>query len=207
MFEILTRPLKRCFCLCRHIAFFRKSVSLTVRRSLKRALDIGIAAMSLILLSPLFLMVAIAIKLDSNGPVLIRVRQYGLNGKVIAALKFRFTHVLEHGAQTMRTPQDDDPVTPLGRVLRRTELDDLPQLLTVLVGDMSIVGPEAVSRGEIIEDVMISLPRRQTFKPGITGWAQVHGCRQGLETYQDTMSCQEYHRAIAFQKRARSLTR
>ncbi|MES2537298.1 MAG: undecaprenyl-phosphate glucose phosphotransferase [Pseudomonadota bacterium] len=137
------------------------------------------AAAVLILLLPLFLLIAVSIKLTSPGPVLFMQPRLGLNGKKFNVCKFRSMRVHdEHGTVTQAT-QGDPRVTPIGRFLRRTSLDELPQFINVLKGDMSVVGPRphALQHNEIYKVRLDMYMLRHRVKPGITGWAQIHGCR------------------------------
>jgi len=161
----------------------------------KRTLDIVIATMALIALSPLLLCVALAIKIDSKGPVLFRQKRHGYNNKVIQVYKFRSMTVSEDGdlAFASATP-NDVRVTALGRILRRTNIDELPQLLNVLFGEMSIVGPRphATIHNQMFEDVILPFARRHNVKPGITGWAQVNGHRGAADTLDNMRRRVEY---------------
>jgi putative colanic acid biosynthesis UDP-glucose lipid carrier transferase len=136
------------------------------------------------------LTVALAVKLTSKGPVLFRQKRYGLNNELIEILKFRTMHVAacDDGRgphEGFRQATRGDPrVTPVGRLLRRTSLDELPQFLNVLRGDMSVVGPRphAVAHHERFAPLIDSYIARHRVKPGITGWAQVHGLRGETDT-------------------------
>jgi Undecaprenyl-phosphate glucose phosphotransferase len=153
-------------------------------RASKRAFDIFAAIAGLVLLSPLFVIVALAIKLDSRGPVLFRQTRHGYNNEPISVVKFRSMTVMEDGADFTPVTRHDPRVTQLGRFLRRTNIDELPQLFNVLVGDMSIVGPRphATAQNETFAKLISSFSRRHNVKPGITGWAQVNGFRGDTDT-------------------------
>jgi Undecaprenyl-phosphate glucose phosphotransferase len=156
-------------------------------RCIKRVLDIAIAGAALICLFPLFLFTAIAIKLDSPGPVLFRQRRCGFNGRIFQIYKFRSMSVLEDGDRIMQAERNDDRITRVGRWLRRTSIDELPQLFNVLGGEMSIVGPRphAMAHDDHFDKVVGKYAYRHHVKPGITGWAQVNGHRGQTRTVAD----------------------
>jgi exopolysaccharide biosynthesis polyprenyl glycosylphosphotransferase len=143
----------------------------------------------LILLSPLMLLTALAIKLDSKGPVLFRQRRFGFNNELVEVLKFRSMYVdqSDQGAAKLVT-QDDPRVTRVGRFIRKTSIDELPQLLNVvLLGNLSLVGPrphalQAKAADRFYDQVVDGYFARHRVKPGITGWAQIHGWRGETDT-------------------------
>jgi putative colanic acid biosynthesis UDP-glucose lipid carrier transferase len=151
---------------------------------LKRAEDIVLGTLILLVIALPMLAIAIAVKLTSAGPVFFRQRRYGLNGEVIDVLKFRSMTVAEDGDEVRQATKDDRRVTPLGAFLRRTSLDELPQFLHVLTGEMSIVGPRphAVAHNELYRKKIKGYMLRHKVKPGITGWAQVNGWRGETDT-------------------------
>ena len=146
---------------------------------LKQVFDFTFALVALLLLSPLLLLIAIAIKLDSPGPVLFRQVRYGLDGQPFHVLKFRTMQCDAPGADAQQATRDDPRVTRVGRFLRRRSLDELPQFWNVLRGDMSVVGPRphTVAHTEYYRRAVKRYMVRHKVKPGITGWAQVHGLR------------------------------
>lgn len=161
---------------------------------LKRALDLFVAVSALIVLSPLFLLVAIAIKLDSSGPVLFRQRRMGQNSAVFWIYKFRSMTVSEDGPVIIQATRDDRRVTRVGRFLRATSIDELPQLINVLLGQMSLVGPRphAIAHDHEFDQKFDLFSRRRRVKPGITGWAQVNGFRGETRTPEDVKGRMEY---------------
>jgi undecaprenyl-phosphate galactose phosphotransferase/putative colanic acid biosynthesis UDP-glucose lipid carrier transferase len=148
-------------------------------RALKRALDFVLASTLLFALAPLFLFVGMLIKLDSPGPVIFSQRRRGFNGREFKVLKFRTMEVLEDGRVIPQARRNDPRVTRFGRIFRATSIDELPQLINVLRGDMSLVGPRphAVAHDDGYITAIANYAFRQHVKPGLTGWAQVNGFR------------------------------
>ena len=160
----------------------------------KRLSDIVLATFILILISPLMLAIAAAIRLASPGPVLFKQRRYGADGKEIIVYKFRSMTVCEDSDEIRQAQKNDTRVTPLGAFLRRTSLDELPQFINVLQGHMSIVGPRphAVAHNELYRKLIKGYMVRHKVKPGITGWAQVNGSRGETETLEKMQQRIEY---------------
>jgi putative colanic acid biosysnthesis UDP-glucose lipid carrier transferase len=150
---------------------------------IKRGSDIVLSLLILALVCFPILIIALAIKVSSPGPVIFRQRRYGLDGHEIIVYKFRSMTVSEDGAVIEQARLQDMRVTPLGRFLRSTSLDELPQFVNVLQGRMSIVGPRphAVAHNEMYRKLIKGYMLRHKVKPGITGWAQVNGYRGETE--------------------------
>jgi len=153
----------------------------------KRLTDIVISTVVLLLLLPLLVMIAIGVKVSSPGPVVFKQRRYGLDGAEIAVYKFRSMRVTEDGATIKQASKTDSRITPFGALLRRTSMDELPQLINVLQGRMSLVGPRphAVAHNEEYRKLIKGYMVRHKVLPGITGWAQVNGCRGETTQLQD----------------------
>jgi Undecaprenyl-phosphate glucose phosphotransferase len=147
--------------------------------TLKRAVDLVISAIVLVFLSPLMLAVALLIKLDSRGPVFFTQERMGLDARPFQIVKFRSMRADAEESGPGWTVRDDPRRTRLGRIIRRLSIDELPQLVNVLVGDMSMVGPRA-EQPAFVEQFMQVVPRymeRHKEKAGLTGWAQINGLR------------------------------
>lgn len=153
----------------------------------KRLLDLLVGGVAFLLFLPICLLAALAIKLDSPGPVLFRQQRIGFNGHPFQIVKFRTLSVLEDGEAVIQVTRNDPRVTRVGHWLRRSSLDELPQLLNVLAGDMSLVGPRphAVLHDDYYGARIANYAHRRRVRPGITGWAQVKGVRGATPTLAD----------------------
>jgi putative colanic acid biosynthesis UDP-glucose lipid carrier transferase len=164
------------------------------RRLVKRATDVAVAAILLVVAAPLMVLVGVAVKVSSRGPVLFRQRRHGLDGREILIYKFRTMTVMEDGARVDQAQRSDPRVTRLGRYLRRSSLDELPQLVNVLQGRMSVIGPRphALAHNEQYRRLIAGYARRHKIKPGLSGLAQVNGCRGETKTV-DAMRARVEH--------------
>jgi exopolysaccharide biosynthesis polyprenyl glycosylphosphotransferase len=149
----------------------------------KRAFDLLFASVGLLVLTPVLVLVALLIKLDSAGPIFFVQHRHGFNQKPFRILKFRTMQTLEDGEVISQVKERDPRVTRVGARLRRWNIDELPQLFNVIKGDMSLVGPRphALSHDWEFEQRVALYARRHNVKPGITGWAQIHGLRGEID--------------------------
>ncbi len=151
----------------------------SLQSALKRMLDISLAGPAFILLLPIMLLIALGVRLTSPGPALFKQLRHGFNGEKFWIYKFRSMRVMENGGKVIQAQRNDSRVTPFGAFLRRTSLDELPQIINVLQGRMSIVGPRphAIAHNKHYRKLIGGYMLRHKVKPGITGWAQVNGLR------------------------------
>ena len=151
---------------------------------LKRIFDIVFSSVAIIFLCPVIIVISVLIKLSSPGPVIFKQNRHGLNGEEIAVWKFRTMSVMEDGNNVKQAKKNDSRITPVGKYLRMTSLDELPQFFNVLCGSMSVVGPRphAVAHNLYYRTKIDNYATRHIVKPGITGWAQINGARGETET-------------------------
>jgi undecaprenyl-phosphate galactose phosphotransferase/putative colanic acid biosynthesis UDP-glucose lipid carrier transferase len=161
----------------------RAPLSMT-ERFVKRILDLVLGVIAVVFFLPIMTFAALAIKLDGPGPVIFRQSRKGFNGRQFVMLKFRTMTVQENGDSVTQAARNDPRVTRVGRLLRASSIDELPQLMNVLRGDMSLIGPRphAVAHDNYFEKVLEDYAFRHHVKPGMTGWAQVHGLRGATPT-------------------------
>jgi Undecaprenyl-phosphate glucose phosphotransferase len=167
------------------IEFQRAPLSI-FERALKRLVDIVLGVGGIVLLMPMFVIIAIAIKLDSRGDALFRQTRRGFNSRIFKIFKFRTMTDLEDGSTIRQAVRGDRRVTRIGAWLRRTSIDELPQLFNVVSGEMSLVGPRphAAAHDDYYAEQISHYAFRHHMKPGITGWAQIRGCRGETPTVQ-----------------------
>jgi putative colanic acid biosynthesis UDP-glucose lipid carrier transferase len=167
---------------------------LGMKGMVKRAEDLILGSLLLLVCLPFMLLIAAAVKLDSAGPVIFRQRRHGLDAKEITVYKFRTMKVLEDGPQLRQAQPGDPRITRVGAILRRYSLDELPQLINVLQGRMSLVGPRphAVAHTELYRKLISGYMIRHKARPGITGWAQVNGLRGETDSLEKMKARVEY---------------
>jgi Undecaprenyl-phosphate glucose phosphotransferase len=160
----------------------------------KRCFDLVCAALALVMLTPVIVLVAVLIKLDSPGPIFFVQRRYGFNQQPFRIIKFRTMRTLDDGAVVQQAKRDDPRLTKIGGWLRRWNIDEIPQLFNVLTGDMSLVGPRphALSHDHDYERRISLYARRHNVKPGITGWAQINGYRGEIDSEEKIRKRVEY---------------
>ncbi len=181
------------------------SASARPRRETQRLLDIAVSLVLILLLSPLLAIITLAVALGTPGPVLFCQRRTGKDGQIFAMFKFRSMRVLEDGAEIVQAREHDPRITRIGRFLRVSSLDELPQLFNVLRGEMSLVGPRphAVAHDEYYGARIKDYALRQRVRPGMTGWAQVNGKRGATPQLSDMQARVELdawyvaHRSLA----------
>lgn len=169
------------------LIFLNESPLTSLRRGsfIKEVMDRSVALVSIVLLSPVLIATALAVKISSPGPVLFKQERHGWDGKIIKVWKFRSMKMhVENTGEVTQAQREDPRITKVGKFIRRTSIDELPQLINVLQGRMSLVGPRphAVAHNEFYSDKINAYLARHRIKPGITGLAQVSGCRGETET-------------------------
>jgi Undecaprenyl-phosphate glucose phosphotransferase len=149
------------------------------QRALKQSLDVFLAATGLFVLLPSLIVLAVAIRLETPGPAFFLQSRIGFNGRPFRIFKFRTMSTLDDGPAVQQARRNDPRVTPLGRLLRALSIDEIPQLLNVLRGEMSLIGPRphALAHDDEYGELIATYAIRRKMKPGLTGWAQVNGCR------------------------------
>ncbi len=167
-----------------HLIGVCESPFLGINGIVKRLTDLVLASVAFLALSALMALIACGIRLSSPGPIIFRQRRYGLDGRQILVYKFRSMHVMEEGDAVVQAAPGDSRCFAFGRFLRKSSLDELPQLFNVLLGSMSLVGPRphAVMHNELYRNRIPGYMVRHKVRPGITGWAQVHGFRGETDT-------------------------
>ena len=153
-------------------------------RAQKALFDYGLSAFLIVVTAPIMAAIAVAIKFDNSGPVLFRQRRYGRDHRIFKVVKFRTMTVVEDRNDGRHVMLSDEQVTRVGRFLRRTGLDELPQLINVLKNEMSLIGPRphAIAHNEEFRSIIELYDDRHKVKPGISGWAQVNGSRGSADT-------------------------
>jgi putative colanic acid biosynthesis UDP-glucose lipid carrier transferase len=166
------------------ISVFDSPLNSSTARFIKRLEDIIVSLAIIVLISPILILISILVKTTSAGPIIFKQKRYGLNGEQITIYKFRSMYCLENGDEIHQATQEDPRVTKLGAFLRKMSLDELPQFINVLQGNMSIVGPRphAVAHNEKYRTLIKKYMQRHIVKPGITGWAQINGLRGETQT-------------------------
>jgi exopolysaccharide biosynthesis polyprenyl glycosylphosphotransferase len=161
---------------------------------IKRSFDLIGATVGLIMLFPLMIAVAAVIALELKASPIFRQHRHGFNNYPIRVFKFRTMKVVEDGDKFKQAVRNDPRITKFGGLLRKTNIDELPQLINVLLGEMSLVGPRPhpIALNERFQDVLTPLFRRHNVKPGLTGWAQVNGCRGETSTLEKMQKRLEY---------------
>lgn len=160
------------------------SVTSTWQIAVKHGFDKIVALLALSVLSPLLMLIVLLIKLDSKGPVLFRQTRNGYGNVEFGILKFRTMYVMEDGHNAKQAERNDSRITKIGNILRKTSLDELPQLINILTGDMSLVGPRPhpVALNEKFRPLIQTYNQRCMMRPGLTGLAQISGYRGPTET-------------------------
>jgi Undecaprenyl-phosphate glucose phosphotransferase len=195
--ELAFPPTKAAMMFGQPVLTVRQSSCTGINKVIKRVEDVVLSSVLLFMLAPLLLTVAACVKLSSPGPVLFRQKRLGFNNNVIEVLKFRTMVVRTEEAGVPQATKDDPRVTRIGRFLRRSSIDELPQLLCVLNGDMSLVGPRphALAHNDQYAAVIDNYLGRHRVQPGITGWAQVNGFRGETDTLDKMQSRVEHDMA------------